>query len=206
MAFAGEIADHITGGFANPVFDAQMIFRTVMDAMARPGTVQPVKAETRPPQPLSPVAAAVALTLCDHDTPLWLDPALRQIQAVAGWLGFHTGAPLADTPADAHFALVADPAGLIALENFAQGTQEYPDRSTTLILQVTGLSAGDGLVLEGPGIDGSTIFAPGPLPRHFVEQWKQNRARFPRGVDLVLAAPEGIACLPRTTRIRAMEG
>ena len=206
MAFAGEIADHITGGFANPVFDAQTIFRSVMDAMARPGTVQHVKVETQPPQPLSPVAAAVALTLCDHDTPLWLDPALRQAPAVAGWLGFHAGVPLADTPADAHFALVADPASLIALENFAQGTQEYPDRSTTLILQVTSLSAGDRLVLEGPGIDGSATFALGPLPRHFVEQWKQNRARFPRGVDLVLAAPEGIACLPRTTRIRMSEG
>jgi alpha-D-ribose 1-methylphosphonate 5-triphosphate synthase subunit PhnH len=203
---AEQIADHISGGFTNPVFDAQAIFRAVMDAMARPGTVQRAKAETQPPQPLSPVAAAVALTLCDHDTPLWLDPALKQTQAVASWLGFHTGVPLADTPADAHFALVADPAGLIALENFAQGTQEYPDRSTTLILQVASLSAGDGLMLEGPGIDGSTSFAPTPLPRHFVEQWKQNRARFPRGVDLVVAAPEGIACLPRTTRIRAMEG
>jgi alpha-D-ribose 1-methylphosphonate 5-triphosphate synthase subunit PhnH len=71
---------------------------------------------------------------------------------------------------------------------------------------VASLSAGDSLIVEGPGIDGSASFAPRPLPRHFVEQWKQNRARFPRGVDLVLAAPEGIACLPRTTRIRAMEG
>jgi alpha-D-ribose 1-methylphosphonate 5-triphosphate synthase subunit PhnH len=199
-------ADHIAGGFANPVFDAQAIFRAVMDAMARPGTAQPAKAETQPPQPLSPVAAALALTLCDNDTPLWLDGSLRHTPVVANWLGFHTGVPLADTPADAHFALVADPASLIALENFAQGTQEYPDRSTTLILQVASLSAGDGLVLEGPGIDGSASFAPTPLPRHFVEQWKQNRARFPRGIDLVLAAPEGIACLPRTTRIREMEG
>lgn len=199
---AESTTDHIAGGFANPVFDAQAIFRAVMDAMARPGTVQPAKAETQPPRPLSPVAAAVALALCDNDTPLWLDPSLKQAPAVASWLGFHTGAPLADTPADAHFAVVADPASLIALENFAQGTQEYPDRSTTLILQVASLSAGDLLMLEGPGIDGSTSFAPSPLPRHFVEQWKQNRARFPRGVDLLLAAPEGIACLPRTTRIR----
>ena len=125
--------------------------------MARPGIVQPAKALAKPPQPLSPVAAAVALTLCDHDTPLWLDPALKQAAAVASWLGFHTGAPLANTPADAHFAVVADPASLIAFENFAQGTQEYPDRSTTLILQVASLSSGDQLVLEGPGIDGSTI-------------------------------------------------
>ena len=202
---AEQTAAQITGGFSDPVFDAQAIFRAVMDAMARPGIVQPAKALAKPPQPLSPVAAAVALTLCDHDTPLWLDPALKQAAAVASWLGFHAGAPLANTPADAHFAVVADPASLIAFENFAQGTQEYPDRSTTLILQVASLSSGDQLVLEGPGIDGSTTFAPAPLPRHFVEQWKQNRARFPRGVDLVLAAPEGIACLPRTTRIRHAE-
>lgn len=200
-----QMAEHMTGGFSDPVFDAQAIFRAVMDAMARPGTIQPAKARPRPPQPLSPVAAAVALALCDHDTPLWLDPVLKQAAAVANWLGFHTGAPLVDLPADAHFALVADPASLIALENFAQGTQEYPDRSTTLVLQVASLSSGDRLALGGPGIDGSTRFAPTPLPRHFVEQWKQNRARFPRGVDLVLAAPEGIACLPRTTRIRMSE-
>jgi alpha-D-ribose 1-methylphosphonate 5-triphosphate synthase subunit PhnH len=220
MAQAGQITDHISGGFANPVFDAQAIFRAVMDAMARPGTVQtatiqtapiqtapiqPAKAATRPPQPLSPGAAAVALTLCDNDTPLWLDARLKQAPAVASWLGFHAGAPLAEVPADAHFALVADPAELMALENFAQGSQEYPDRSTTLILQVDTLSGGQALILEGPGIDGTTRFAPSPLPRHFVEQWKQNRARFPRGVDLVLVAPEGIACLPRSTRIRTVE-
>ncbi|MEP9398704.1 phosphonate C-P lyase system protein PhnH [Mesorhizobium sp. KR2-14] len=195
----------IDGGFANPVFDAQVVFRAVMDAMARPGTIQPCGELTAPPAPLAPVAAAVALALCDADTPLWLDPALQASAAARHWLGFHTGAPLAHTPADAHFALVSDPAELISLENFAQGSQEYPDRSTTLILQVPSLSGGETLQLEGPGIETSLAFAPVSLPRHFVEQWKQNRARFPRGVDVILAAPEGVACLPRTTRIKTTE-
>ncbi len=195
----------IDGGFANPVFDAQAVFRAVMDAMARPGTIQPCGDLTAPPAPLSTVAGAVALTFCDNDTPLWLDTALQASAAAKHWLGFHSGAPLAHTPADAHFALVSSPAELIALENFSQGTQEYPDRSTTLILQVTSLSSGENLLLEGPGIEKAAMLAPTPLPRHFVEQWKQNRARFPRGVDVILAAPEGIACLPRTTRIKTME-
>ncbi len=195
----------IEGGFADPVLDAQSVFRAVMDAMARPATVRPVRVLPRPPGPLSPVAGAVAMALCDHDTPVWLDPALTVSDAPAAWLGFHTGAPVVRLPADAHFAFVARPAQFIALENFAQGTQEYPDRSATIVLQVDGFAAGERLVLEGPGIEDRAELAPSPMPRHFAEQWRQNRARFPRGVDLILAGPHGLACLPRTARI-VMEG
>ncbi len=196
----------VEGGFDNPPLASQSVFRAIMDAMARPGTLRPVTARVVPPVPLSATAGAVVLTLCDHDTPLWLDPALEVSADVRGWLGFHCGSPTARIPADAHFALVANPAEMIALENFSQGTQEYPDRSTTLILQVESLTAGRDLRLEGPGIEDVASLAPTPLPRHFCEQWRQNNARFPRGVDLILASPEGVACLPRTTRIRATEG
>jgi alpha-D-ribose 1-methylphosphonate 5-triphosphate synthase subunit PhnH len=198
-------AQSIEGGFADPVFNAQTVFRAVMDAMARPGSVQPLPALARPPAPLSATAGAVALALCDNDTPLWLDPALHVSAAIGSWLGFHTGAPLANTPADAHFAFVASPAEMMALDGFSQGTQDYPDRSTTLILQVSDLTSGAPLLLEGPGIETSATIAPAQMPRHFVEQWKQNIKRFPRGVDIILATAEGIACLPRTTRIKTME-
>jgi len=195
----------IDGGFADPVFNAQTVFRAVMDAMARPGSVQPLPVFARPPAPLSATAGAIALALCDNDTPLWLDPALQASTAVKSWLGFHTGAPLANTPADAHFALIANPAEMAALDGFSQGTQDYPDRSTTLILQVGNLVFGAPLLLEGPGIEKAATIAPAQMPRHFVEQWKQNISRFPRGVDIILAAPDGVACLPRTTRIKTME-
>jgi alpha-D-ribose 1-methylphosphonate 5-triphosphate synthase subunit PhnH len=202
MAIAAQSID---GGFADPVFNAQTVFRAVMDAMARPGSVQPLPVFARPPAPLSATAGAIALALCDNDTPLWLDPALQASAAVKSWLGFHTGAPLANTPADAHFALIANPAEMAALDGFSQGTQDYPDRSSTLILQVGNLVSGAPLLLEGPGIEKTATIAPAQMPRHFVEQWKQNISRFPRGVDIILAAPDGVACLPRTTRIKTME-
>ena len=129
-------AHTIEGGFASSVLDSQSVFRAIMGAMAEPGKVFPTRDAATPPSPLSATAAAVALTLCDHDAPVWLDTTLRANAAVGSWLGFHTGAPMAHTPADAHFAIIAEPAGLIALDNFAQGTQDYPDRSTTLVLQV----------------------------------------------------------------------
>lgn len=197
---------HIEGGFSSPVLDAQAAFRAIMDGMARPGTTHLLTAMARPPAPLSPAAATVALALCDQDTPVWLDPALRAGDAVAAWLGFHCGATLAHTPAEAHFAFASEPSALIALDNFAQGIQEYPDRSATLVLQVDTLGGGGRLALEGPGIESVAHVAPSPMPRHFVEQWKQNNARFPRGVDVILAAPQEIACLPRTTRIATQEG
>ncbi|TJW59263.1 MAG: phosphonate C-P lyase system protein PhnH, partial [Mesorhizobium sp.] len=105
----------------------------------------------------------------------------------------------------AHFAIVARPAEMMALDGFSQGTQEYPDRSTTLILIVSDLASGVPLLLEGPGIEKMAMLAPAEMPRHFIEQWKQNGQRFPRGVDIILAAPDGVACLPRTTRIKTME-
>ena len=153
-------AEPIDGGFADPVFDAQSVFRAVMDAMARPGDIRRVGALAAPPAPLSAMAAAVALTLCDHDTPLWLDPALAGSSAVRSWLAFHTGAPLIEERGEAAFALVADPTGLGSLAEFAQGSQEYPDRSTTLILQVDALTGDAGAAHGHRGRSGAHSVRP----------------------------------------------
>jgi len=198
MTTSGQIVE---GGFAEPVFAAQSVFRAVMDAMARPGTVHGIGTDARPPEPLNATAAAVALTLADADTPVWLDADLARNVAVKGWLSFHTGAPLAEFPSDAAFAIISNPATVPPLSGFALGTQEYPDRSTTLILQVETLTGGPELTLEGPGIKTTQTIAPQPLPGHFGMQWRENNALYPRGIDIILAAPDAVACLPRTTRI-----
>ncbi len=196
----------IEGGLADRVMDAQRVFRAVMDAMAMPGTVHDVPPCAAPPAPLGPVAGAIALTLLDADTPVWLDQTLATSSEVRDWLAFHSGAPTVDILTEAHFALIADPASMPSLENFSQGIQNYPDRSATLILQVASLETGERLMLEGPGIETVQPFAPHPLPRHFTGTWHQNNARFPRGVDVIFAVPAGIAAMPRTTRIIVEEG
>jgi alpha-D-ribose 1-methylphosphonate 5-triphosphate synthase subunit PhnH len=189
------------GGFSDPVGASQTVFRALMDAMARPGTVHVLPDVTAPPAPLSASAAALIATLADADTPVWLDAALTKTSAVRDWIVFHTGAPVVSNPSDAAFALVAAPQNLSALNGFSLGTQEFPDRSTTIILQVATLSDGAPLTLEGPGIKDQAQLAPDPLPQHFETQWRANRAAFPRGVDLILAAPGCVAALPRSTRL-----
>ena len=188
-------------GLADPVFDSQRVFRGVMNALARPGCLSLLSGDLDPPPPLTLGLAAIALALCDQDTPLWLDAALAQAPAVPGYLRFHTGAPVVTVPAAAAFALVADPAVCPPFSAFALGSQDYPDRSTTLALAVEELSTESGFILEGPGIAGQTTLEVAPLPANFAQAWADNRACFPRGIDLLFAARHTVAGLPRSTRI-----
>jgi len=189
------------GGFSDPVGASQAVFRALMDAMARPGSVHALPNVTAPPAPLTASASALIAMLADADTPVWLDPALTRTSAVKDWIVFHTGAPITEYQSEAAFALVAAPQSLSALNGFSLGTQEFPDRSTSVILQVSTLSEGAQLTLEGPGIKSQASLAPDPMPHHFTEQWQANRAAFPRGIDLILAGPDCLAAMPRSTRL-----
>jgi alpha-D-ribose 1-methylphosphonate 5-triphosphate synthase subunit PhnH len=191
----------IAAGFSDSVLGAQRVFRAVMDALARPGSILRIAGLPAPPAPLSPAAGAIALTLADYDTPVWLDPPLAAAAEVTAWLRFHTGAPVTADPARAAFAFLADPARMPALDAFALGTPEFPDRSTTLVLQIESFATGTSLRLSGPGIAGSQEkFSATPLPVDFVAQLAANRALFPRGVDFLLATRDEVAGLPRSVR------
>ena len=203
IAVAGA---RLSPGFEDPVLESQSVFRAALKAMAEPGRPQAVAAGLTVPAPLSPVAAAVCLTLLDVDTPLWLDEAARASEEVRQFLAFHCGCPAAGAPAEAAFALIAAPLAMPPLGAFAQGSAEYPDRSTTLVIQVETLNdetlSGDGgVVLRGPGIAESRRFGAAPLPPDFWAQVQANRAAFPRGVDVIFAAPGRLAALPRSSRV-----
>ena len=190
-------------GFADKVLSAQSTFRSVMDAMARPGSVQRVAAAAGTPGAMMRGTAAIALTLFDHDTPVWLDARMSDTSDVAKWLKFHTGAPVIADSRVCHFALIGDPRSLPALDRFAFGSNEYPDRSTTLILQVESLTRGPALELRGPGIDGTAVLRASIQPADLVERLAVNAALFPRGIDVVLADDDLIVAIPRTTRLAA---
>jgi alpha-D-ribose 1-methylphosphonate 5-triphosphate synthase subunit PhnH len=181
-------------GFADPVHDAQACFRAVLDAMARPGTVHALAAAPRPPAPLAPATAAVILTLCDAETPLWLD---REPLEAWEWIAFHTGA----TTASAEACAIGVATGLPpALGRLRAGTDDAPQDSATLVLQLCSLTQGTNFTLRGPGIPGTRVLRLDGLPRDFdlAAEWRANHALFPRGVDLILTAGDHVAALPRS--------
>jgi len=196
----------LPAGFADKVLSAQSTFRSVMDAMARPGTVQRLKVTAGAPDGVMRGTAAIALTLFDHDTPIWLDPAMSATSDVAKWLKFHTSAPVIADSSIASFALIGDPKNLAALDRFGFGSNEYPDRSTTLILQVESLEHGPACELRGPGIDGTALLRAAIEPHDLFERLAVNAMLFPRGIDVVLVHDDCVVAIPRTTRFAAKGG
>ncbi len=169
----------IAAGFADPALDAQATFRCLLEAIAHPGRI--VAAPDRlpaPPAPLLAPAYAIALTLLDFETPLWLDPSLAS-PAVVDSLRLQCGCPIVPQ-AKACFALLAGPAAPLAA--FDQGTPEYPDRSATLIWQVEELANDRGVRLSGPGIRTSARLQVGGLPADFWTRWGMIHRQCPLGV------------------------
>jgi alpha-D-ribose 1-methylphosphonate 5-triphosphate synthase subunit PhnH len=189
-------------GLRNPVLGAQQCFRAVLDATAHPGRIVELGGllEGAVPAPLGEAAAAVALTLCDLDTPVWLDAALSP---VAHYLAFHCGSPVVAAPGAARFAFVSDPAALPPLEQFALGTDEYPEGSATLVIAADGLTHRGGVALRGPGILGDTCLGVAGLPSSFWAGRQGLAELFPRGLDLLFTCGARLAAVPRSTQVVA---
>jgi len=205
-------------GFSNPVDDAQAVFRTMLQALARPGI--PVSLPVLPPS--LPVAGfsqgmlALALTLCDRDTPLWLDDAADTPQA-RHHLRFHCSTPFAAHPPEASFAFISRPETMPRLSAFSQGRSDFPDRSATLIISADlSESHRHAYELSGPGVKADSHgkwqrFHLSRLPAWFWEDWEANRAAYPLGVDVLFvdnaedasgSAQVRLLGLPRTARVR----
>lgn len=191
-------AQTLLPGFAEPADAAQRVFRAVLEAMSFPGRIVPLPVEITPPAPLSPSIGAVLLALTDLETPLWLAPEFATDE-VRAWLAFHCGCPVVPVREQAVFA-VAMPDDDLA--GFPIGNGENPETAVTVLVPVPLLAYGPGLRLSGPGIPGHADLSVPELSPALLAAVAENAALFPQGRDIVLAAPEHIACLPRTTRIQ----
>lgn len=183
-------------GFDNPVQDSQQIFRTVLAALAEP--LLPRTLAVLPPATgnLRASTLAVLLTLLDQEVTL-ASPNLDE--QAATHLRFHTGVTLSTDASRADFVLIPHGATLPDLSSLKAGEAAYPDRSATLIIEVDDFNSTEGIRAHGPGFATPRHFSAPGLDTQFWQQWQQNHARFPLGVDVLLISPSAIAGLPRTT-------
>jgi alpha-D-ribose 1-methylphosphonate 5-triphosphate synthase subunit PhnH len=207
QATAAQPATIPAPSFADPTRESQAVFRAILDALAHPTRSYSLAGPATAPALLGPALGAVALTVLDEDSTVWLGGALANSAEVAGWLDFHTGARRVTDAAAADFAFVT-PDALPALAALRLGTDETPHLSTTAVLDVRGIECESSreahhFTASGPGIE-TTAELDAPWAERiadFPAQWRANGAAFPRGVDLLLVDDEAVSALPRTTRL-----
>jgi alpha-D-ribose 1-methylphosphonate 5-triphosphate synthase subunit PhnH len=202
-AMTPDLLAALAPGFGDPVHDTQTVFRTLLDALARPGTIGVIDTPLPAAQAADAARAGLAafaslLALADYATPVWL---AQHDAALAAALRFHAGAPLAQEPRTAAFAYVHDAAALPPLEAFASGTPESPEQSATVFVRVQALTGGAPLTLRGPGIEKTRSIAPVGLPERFWRERAALASHFPCGIDFYLVCGDSLMGLPRTTLV-----
>ena len=183
----------LSPGFADPAADAQSCFRTILDALCRPGQVVSLPVTLTPPRPLSRAAAAILLALVDPTVRVSLPPGT---EAARAWLAFHRGVQC--TPpaeADFIFALARPP-----LASLRAGSDDEPEQGATLLLDLPRFGAGRRYLLTGPGIE-TVASLHAPLDATFAAEWRVMRAAWPRGIDIFLCAGAEVIGLPRSLAI-----
>lgn len=199
MNLAADLHE-ITPGFADPVLESQAIFRRALHALSRPGDIVDIDCRAEFPHGMHRAAGGLLLVLLDQDTRLWLAPSVAS-ESIAAYLRFHTGCRLVERHVEADVAFIGGTEELPRLASFALGTEDYPERSATVVIQLERLVSHAGWTLRGPGIAERSTFAPSGLDDRFVRQWCELNQWFPRGIDVFLTSGSRLAGLPRTTRI-----
>jgi alpha-D-ribose 1-methylphosphonate 5-triphosphate synthase subunit PhnH len=195
-------------GFAQPVHDAQRVFRAVLEAMSRPGRIHNLPAAVLDPletPSLGRATTAVLLTLLDAETRVWLHPSLRS-DAARAYLQFHTGVQSMDEAAHAGFAVIeADHATPSLWRALPCGSDAVPQDGATLIVEVPSLGQGLELSLGGPGVASVQTLRVGGLHAGFWQARRELESAFPLGIELILTCGDRIVALPRSTRV-SLEG
>jgi len=187
-------------GFQNPTFEGTDVFRKVLKAMSRPGEIQDMKATCGTPLSLNASCAAILLALADMETNIWLSPEVDSPQA-REFLSFHTGCRIVENAQLSNFAVLNSETDLGILKNIPLGTQEYPDRSATLIIVVEDMKEGNGLTLSGPGIEEKNYIDFSGISNEFWNWFENNSKKFPLGIDAIFASNDQVAAVPRTTSV-----
>ncbi len=182
--------------FDNPVDSAQQGFRIALKAISEPGLTHELGLVAELDS-LAPATYALALTLFDSDTTVWLSPSL-DTPAVRANLAFHCACPITGQAQEADFALMlASEVDAITLLN--NGTDRDPELSCTALVQLDSLEGGQPTTWQGPGIETQRTVVL-PVETAF---WQNRQAvtKFPCGIDMYFIAGERIMALPRSTQV-----
>lgn len=202
----------LVAGLANPTRDCQNIFRQALKAISEPGSIVNVVDEAEQLASLgllSPAMFALIHTLTDQQTTLWLADSFSQGN-IAKNLQFHAGVELIQNKSQVMFACaMANEIEDISL--FNAGTDESPEMSCSMLLQVAELDIGANannhattLQLTGPGIASFKKVSLTGLSPQIIKYLVERSHPFPRGLDFYFVSQQQLLCIPRTTKVEVI--
>ena len=210
--------DSLHHSFDDPVHGSQQVFRQLLKAMSEPGTVEEVTCMDIDSSLIDAgfykTSYSVGLSLLDDQTPTALSPDLNQV-VIRNSLIFHCACPISAVSSsnsekstnEAQFLFLnaSEWQGLSQNTALSLGDLSYPERSTTVVLQVDAINSvfldqenTQKLSLRGPGIETTRDVYVAGLNDELITSIQENHNVFPLGYDFILAAPNAFLCLPRT--------
>ena len=192
------------------VFDSQKIFRILLDAFARPGTIkQGYELNIAPPWKDDKFAFGILFSLLDLEVGFSVCCLDERIRCEIGeYIALNTGSKFLPSNI-ADFILALDKS--LSIEKVKRGSLEYPDQGATVIRVVEELGKdleedSLNLLLRGPGVQEKAKVSLKGIGREEIRQMIDVNKEFPLGVDFIFVdKKDRVVAIPRSVRIEVME-
>lgn len=188
----------------NSIFDSQRHFRTILDAMARPGTIHRIKdQQINPPDDLHRVSAYIGFALLNAEVTFYIDGVRKQI---AYYFTINTFSR-ESLCSEANFLFLTGSSSTDIIDTAKSGNLLYPERGATLVIDIDTVSSvplvhGHGLTLQGPGVENEISFFIEGISLSLIAAIKEKNEEFPLGVDVILTDRHNdFVCIPRSSKI-----
>jgi alpha-D-ribose 1-methylphosphonate 5-triphosphate synthase subunit PhnH len=189
------------------VHDLQSVYRKLVDSTSRPGLLSDLGKEAamldgENAAGCSSPILLLALTLLDPEVTFKVYGS--DAAAVENEINQLTFAKAVQADqADYLFIMKNASAGSLedAIENANPGTFVNPHKSAVIIAETGAITAGEDLILKGPGIQTSKGISI-DLTGNWIERRSEKNKEYPTGVDLIFVdRNHQLLSLPRTTQI-----
>ncbi|WP_194287309.1 phosphonate C-P lyase system protein PhnH [Gracilibacillus oryzae] len=187
------------------VHDMQQVYRTLLQSMARPGSVaslQPITSKMDDAKGCYKTTWLIAMTLLDAEVTFHIlgDPQGE----VTSKISAYTFAQFTSIEKADYIFVLEDTSETEIIHDLSQckiGDLRDPQLSATWIIENKLNQNPDQWSLTGPGIKGETKL-PLLLTEEFLQARKGRTNEHPLGIDLIFTTKNAeIVCLPRTTSI-----
>lgn len=184
------------------VFDCQKIFKNVMNAMAKPGTVFNIKEQCDKLGEKNRVPLGLAMTFMDNRSTLYVDGNEELLFSIKEkTLAMKSDVEKADFVIAPHVE-EKESYGVQLLDSAKVGTLPEPHKSALVMVGLHTFDGDKSLLLEGPGVKGQKEVMLSDAALMWLARKAILKYEFPCGTDILFYTDNGeIMGIPRTLKV-----